>query len=127
MRLGFIVILSSLLKSGRKTLFTSGGDYTMLLNDIVACGPHGFFFEPLTDIAAFAERYGRTHAFIGNADTRILLHETQDAIRREVKRCLDIGKKYPGFCMAVRNQIPPNTPVEKILYHNVRYEEISRR
>jgi hypothetical protein len=121
------MLFAPLRESGKKILFTSDGDYTMFLDDIVACGPHGFFFEPLTDMAAFAEKYGRTHAFVGNADTRILLSGSQDAIRNEVKRCLDIGKKYPGFFMAVGNHIPPNTPVENALYYNACYEEMSRR
>jgi uroporphyrinogen-III decarboxylase len=120
-------LFAPLLESGKRVLFTSDGDYTMFLEDLVACGSHGFFFEPLTDMAAFAERYGRTHVFVGNADTRILLSGSQDAIRREVKRCLDIGKKYPGFFMAVGNHIPPNTPVENALYCNACYEEMSRR
>jgi hypothetical protein len=120
-------LFAPLLESGKKILFTSDGDYTMFLDDIVGCGPHGFFFEPLSDMAAFAERYGRTHAFVGNADTRILLSGSRDDIRREVKRCLDIGRKYPGFLMAVGNHIPPNTPVENALYYNACYEEMSRR
>lgn len=120
-------LFAPLLESGKKILFTSDGDYTMFLDDLVACGPHGFFFEPLTDMAAFAEKYGRSHVFVGNGDTRVLLSGSKEAIRREVKRCLDIGKKYPGFFMAVGNHIPPNTPVDSALFYNACYEEMSRR
>jgi hypothetical protein len=120
-------LFAPLLESGKKILFTSDGDYTMFIDDIVACGPHGFFFEPLTDMAAFAAQYGRTHVFVGNADTRVLLYGTREAIRREVKRCLDIGKRYPGYFLSVGNHIPPNTPVENALYYNACYEEMSRR
>jgi uroporphyrinogen decarboxylase len=120
-------LFSPLLESGKKILFTSDGDYTMFIDDIVACGPHGFFFEPLTDMAAFAAQYGRSHVFVGNADTRVLLDGTKEKIRGEVKRCLDIGKNCPGFFLAVGNHIPPNTPVENALYYNACYEEMSRR
>jgi hypothetical protein len=120
-------LFAPLRESGKKILFTSDGDYTMFIDDIVACGTHGFFFEPLTDMAAFAAKYGRTHVFVGNADTRVLLFGTKEGIRREVKRCLDIGKKCPGFFMAVGNHIPPNTPVESALYYNACYEEMSLR
>ena len=49
--------------------------------------------EPITDMKYIAEKYGKTHAFIGNVDTRVLLNGTKDDIYREVKRCMDIGKK----------------------------------
>ena len=78
-------------------------------------------------MAAFAERYGKTHGFAGNADTRVLLYGTKEDIYNEVKRCMDIGKKYPGFVMSVSNHIPPNTPVENALYYNEVYEKLSRR
>jgi uroporphyrinogen-III decarboxylase len=74
-----------------------------------------------------AEKYGKTHCFIGNADTRILLSGSRDEIRAEVQRCMDIGKKCPGFIMAVGNHIPANTPVANALYYNEVYEELSKR
>ena len=51
-----------------------------------------------TDPAGFGEvtnRYGQTHFLIGNGDTRILLRGTREAIRREVERCISIGKRCP--------------------------------
>ena len=83
--------------------------------------------EPTTDMRYIAEKYGKTHAFVGNADTRILLSGTKADIYNEVKRCMDIGKNCPGFFMAVGNHIPPNTPVENALYYNEVYEELSKR
>jgi hypothetical protein len=116
-----------ILASGKKLLFTSDGNYTMFLDDIVACGVSGVVMEPLTDMAYFAHKYGRTHAFIGNADTRILLAGRKPAIRAEVERCMAIGKGCAGFIMAVGNHIPANTPVEAAIYYNQVYEELSRR
>jgi len=116
-----------LIESGKKIMFTSDGNYTEFIDDIARCGVHGFVLEPTTDMKYIAEKYGKTHVFIGNADTRILLSGTRQQIRDEVKRCIDIGKDCPGFFMAVGNHIPPNTPVENALYYNEVYEELSKR
>ncbi|NLG25070.1 MAG: hypothetical protein GX558_06915, partial [Clostridiales bacterium] len=116
-----------LLDAGKKVLFISDGNYTQFLGDIAACGFHGFVLEPLTDMAEIAQKYGRTHVFIGNADTRILLGGTPEAIRAEVRRCMDIGKGCPGFFMAVGNHIPANTPVENCLIYEEAYREMCRR
>ena len=114
-------------EAGKLIMFTSDGDFTRFIDDIAAAGVNGFVLEPVTDMAYIAEKYGRTHAFIGNADTRILLSGTKEDIRAEVKRCMDIGKKYPGFFMAVGNHIPANTPVDNVLYYNDAYMEMSKR
>ncbi len=114
-------------ESGTKILYTSDGNYTEFIDDIADAGADGFVLEPTTDMACIAERYGRTHSFIGNADTRILLRGTREQIRAEVERCMDIGKGCPGFFLAVGNHIPPNTPTDSVLYYNEVYEELSRR
>jgi hypothetical protein len=114
-------------EAGKKIVFTSDGDYTMFIDDLVECGVDGFVLEPMTDLAYLAERYGKTHFFIGNADTRILLSGSKEQIRAEVERCMHIGKPYPGFFLAVGNHIPANTPVESCLYYNQCYEEMMMR
>lgn len=119
--------LEPLKASGKKILFTSDGNYTQFLDDVVNSGVDGVVLEPTTDMEYFAKKYGKTHAFVGNADTRILLDGTKEQIRAEVQRCMDIGKDCPGFVMAVGNHIPPNTPVENALYYNAVYEELSQR
>jgi hypothetical protein len=116
-----------LIESGKKIIYTSDGTYTEFIDDIADCGVNGFVMEPTTDMKYIAEKYGKTHSFIGNADTRILLSGTREAIRTEVQRCMDIGKRCPGYFLAVGNHIPPNTPVENALYYNEVYEELSRR
>ena len=102
-------------------------DFTPFIDDIAATGVHGFFLEPLTDMRRIAEKYGRTHVFVGNADTRILLEGSREQIRAEVERCIAIGKECPGFIMAVGNHIPANTPVENALYYNQIFEELRER
>lgn len=119
--------LEPVLASGKKVLFTADGNFTQFIDDIAACGVHGFVMEPSTDMRYIAEKYGKTHIFAGNADTRILLRGTKEQIETEVKRCMDIGKSCPGFFMAVGNHIPSNTPVENALYYNECYERLGRR
>ena len=83
--------------------------------------------EPCTDMAYIAKHYGKTHAFVGNADCRILTYGTKEEIRREVERCVTIGKECPGFFIAVGNHIPANVPVENALYYNQVFESLRER
>jgi uroporphyrinogen-III decarboxylase len=99
----------------------------MFFDDVVDCGVHGLVFEPCCDMRLFAEKYGKTHYFFGNADTRILLSGTKQQIRGEVERCMDIGKGCPGFFLAVGNHIPANTPTESVLYYDEVYRELRNR
>lgn len=119
--------MAPLLEAGKTVLYTSDGTYTEFIDDLADVGFHGFVLEPTTDMKYLAERYGKTHAIIGNADTRILLTGTREEIRNEVRRCMDIGKQCPGFIMAVGNHIPANTPVENCLIYEEAYREMSRR
>ena len=116
-----------LLASGKKVIFVCDGNYTPFVDDIAACGATGFWFEIFTDLEYIAERYGQTHVMIGNADTRVLLSGSREQIRAEVERCLTVGKRCPGYFLAVSNHIPPNTPVENALIYNQVYEELMWR
>jgi len=114
-------------EAGKKILFTSDGDYTEFIDDLAQAGVDGFVMEPFTDMEYVAEKYGETHVFMGNVDTRVLLSGTRKEISKEVKRCMRIGKEHPGFFMAVGNHIPPNTPVENALYYDRVYRELAER
>jgi len=113
--------------AGKKIIFTSDGNYTEFFDDVVDCGADMLVMEPSCDMQLFADKYGKTHGFVGNADCRILLSGTKDDIYNEVKRCMDIGKKYPGFIFATGNHIPSNTPVENAIYYNDAYESMKNR
>jgi len=116
-----------LLEAGKKVLYTSDGDYSVFIDDVAQAGFHGFVMEPSTDMAYIAEKYGKTHVFVGNFDTRFLMFGSKEQIKAEVERCMRIGKKCPGFFMAVGNHIPPNTPVENAIYYNEVYNELGKR
>ncbi|OGV50624.1 MAG: hypothetical protein A2017_06890 [Lentisphaerae bacterium GWF2_44_16] len=120
-------LLAPLKEAGKKIIFTSDGTYTMFFDDIVDCGADMLVMEPSSDMTLFAEKYGKTHGFVGNADCRILLDGSKEDIYKEVERCMNTGKKYPGFIMAVGNHIPQNTPVDNALYYNEAYEKLSAR
>ena len=64
---------------------------------------------------------------MGNADCRVLTYGDKQDIRREVERCVRIGRDCPGFFMAVGNHIPANVPVENALYYNEVFEELRNR
>jgi hypothetical protein len=116
-----------IMDAGKKLIFTSDGKYDMFCDDIVACGAHMLVMEPGNDMRSFAEKHGRTHGFVGNADTRILLSGSRDEIHAEVKRCMDIGRHCPGFILAVGNHIPANTPVENALWYDECYRKLAQR
>lgn len=120
-------LIAPLVEAGKRVIFTADGNYTAFVDDIAESGVHGFVMEPTTDMALVAERYGRTHFFVGNADTRILLSGSPAAIESEVLRCMEIGKVCPGFVMAVGNHIPPNTPVESALHYDACYKAMRER
>ena len=120
-------LFAPLRDAGKRILYTSDGNFTRFIDDIAACGVHGFVLEPWTDMVYIAEKYGKTHVFVGNADTRVLLSGAREQIRAEVARCMAIGKVCPGYFMAVGNHIPANTPIENALYYNEVYEQLARR
>ncbi|MCL2833029.1 MAG: uroporphyrinogen decarboxylase family protein [Treponema sp.] len=120
-------LFDPLLKANKKIIFTSDGTYNEFIADIASCGVNGFVMEPTTDMEYVAKNYGKTHCFIGNADCRILTFGTKEDIKKEVTRCINIGKNYPGFFMAVGNHIPSNVPVKNALYYNECYEEMAYR
>lgn len=115
---------------GKRLIFTCDGNYTAFIDDLLSdaeCAPHSVVMEPDTDMAQIAEKYGNRVGFVGNADCRVLLSGSKDDIYKEVERCMNIGKKYPGFIMAVGNHIPPNTPVDNALYYNEAYMKMRNR
>ena len=108
-------LIAPLVESGKRVMFTSDGDYSKFIDDLATCGVHGFVLEPSTNMEYMVERYGQTHVIIGNADTRILTFGTKDDVRKEVARCMDLGRNCPGYFFAVGNHIPPNVPLENAL------------
>ena len=123
----YLKLFHPLHRAGKRILYTSDGCYDAFIDDIAACGVNAFVMEPTTNMEYIAKKYGQTHAFVGNADCRILTMGTREDIEREVERCMRIGRDCPGFFMATGNHIPSNVPVENALWYNECYEKLARR
>ena len=113
--------------AGKTVLFCSDGDFTEFLDDLAEAGAQGFIFEPLTDLDTVVQKYGQTHVIIGNADCRPMTFGGAEQVRREVERCMELGKPCPGYFFAVGNHIPPNIPDENIVALFKSYWELRGR
>jgi uroporphyrinogen-III decarboxylase len=120
-------IWTPLKESGIKIMYCSDGNLNEFLDDIADAGADGFIFEPVTDLKTITERYGKTHAIIGNIDSRILQFESKESIRNEVKRCAQLGKKCPGYFFAVGNHIPYTIPIENVECYMECIKEFGKR
>jgi uroporphyrinogen-III decarboxylase len=118
--------INMLKAAGKRVIFTSDGNYTCFFDDIVKCGAEMLVMEPCCDMAGFAEKYGKTHGFVGGVDVRDLQGD-KAVIRAAVKKAMDIGKKYPGYIFCTGNHIPPNVPVDNAVYYNDCYCEMRKR
>jgi hypothetical protein len=112
---------------GIPVIFLSDGSFGPLVDDIAAAGADGFMFEPTVPLDMMAEKFGKTKVLVGNADCRILQFGTKEAIRAEVKRCVDLGRDCPGFFMSVSNHLPNGIPFDNLRYYFDTFEEMRRR
>ena len=113
--------------AGKTVLFCSDGNFTEFVDDLAQAGADGFIFEPLTSLEYIVERYGQSKVIIGNIDTRALSFGSKEDVRAEVKRCADLGRACPGYFFAVGNHIPPNVPLDNVLYYLDCIRELGRR
>ncbi len=120
-------IFDSLKKSGKKIIFVSDGNYGELIDDIFATGVDGVMLDNYVDIDAVIEKYGKSKVIIGNVDTRILTNGSLDDIFKEVKRCIDLGKRYPGYFIRASGDLPHNIPIENIKYYFKLCSELGKR
>ena len=110
-----------------KIMFCSDGNFDVFIDDYAGMNIDGFIFEPLTNLEYLAKKCGKTHVLMGNIDSRILQGGTHEAIRKEVKRCADIGRDLPGFFFAVGNHIPFTVPIPSINCYLEAIEEFGQR
>ena len=114
-------------EKGIKVIFCSDANFTEFVDDIAEAGADGFIFEPMTSLEYVAEKYGKTHVIVGNADCRPMTWGTKEDIRKEVERCMNAAKHCPGFVMAVGNHIPANVPKENAYYYFDLVRELGQR
>ena len=105
-------------RAGKRIIYTSDGDMSLFVDDVVAAGADALCFEALTPLEPVVERYGQTHAIISSkVDARTLTFGTRAEIRAEVERTVALAPQCRGLVVAVGNHIPSNVPVENALYY----------
>jgi len=96
---------------GKKVLFCSDGDYREFADDIVAAGADGLIFEPVTDFAYMAERFGDRVCLVGSAvDCCDLTLHDWNTVRASMDRTLELARRCKGLIWAVGNHLPANIP-----------------
>lgn len=112
-------------EAGKKVVFTSDGQWSMFVDDVVAAGADALCFEPMVPLAPVAAKYGRSHCLMASeVDARTLTFGTRAEIQAEVDATLAAAKDCRGLMVAVGNHIPSNVPVDNALFY---YEYLSRR
>jgi len=105
-------------RAGKKVVFTSDGDLSLFVDDIVAAGADALCFEPMTALEPIVARYGRTHCLLSSkVDARTLTFGTREAIRAEIDATLALAERCAGLMVAVGNHMPANIPIENALYY----------
>lgn len=107
-------IWAPLKRRGIKVIFISDGDYSALVDDIMAAGADGCFSEPLVDIAMLVEKFGESKILLSGADTRLLTTGTPAEVAEDVRRKMTIGKRAKGLCFMAAGGTPQNCPLENV-------------
>jgi len=104
-------------QAGKRIMFVSDGNYSELIDDIFAIGVDGIMVDCYNDLNAILKKHGENHPIVGNIDTLILTNGSYEDIKKEVKRCAEVGKKYPGYFLKAAGDLPHNIPIEKLKYY----------
>jgi hypothetical protein len=109
---------SILKEAGKKVVYTSDGDWSMFVDDVVDAGADALCFEPMLPLEPVVATYGQTHCILGSkVDARTLTFGSRAQIRREVDATLALAGDCAGLIFAVGNHIPSNVPVENALFY----------
>lgn len=108
---------------GKFFSFHSCGNVAQVLPDLLALGVDAL--DPLEhtagmDLAELKRLYGDRMVLIGNADANVVQMGTPEAVRAEVRRCLDEGAPGGGYFLS--GGVTQATPVENLLayFHEAR-------
>lgn len=107
-------IFEPIKRVGKKIIFVSDGNYTELIDDLISLGVDGLMVDHFVDIEAVLRLYGGKVLIVGNADIAKLTFGTPEDVRREVARCMEYGRRYPGYVIKVTGDLPHNIPLENI-------------
>jgi len=104
-------------RHGVPVLKHSDGNLYPILDDIIDTGVNGLHpIEPgAMDLRDVKTRYGDRICLLGNVDCRYVLpYGSEEDVRKDVRRCIDVAGKAGGFVLASSNSIHANVRVENI-------------
>ena len=101
-------------KAGKKIVFVSDGNFSVLIDDLFAVGVDGLMVDWTIDLEKLLKKYGQKKLIAGNADTAILTFGTREDVRKEVLRCINAGRDAGGYVLKCSNDMPHNIPLENI-------------
>jgi hypothetical protein len=105
-------------RAGKKVIFTSDGDYSEFVDDIVEAGADALCFEPMTALEPVVAKYGRTHPILSSkVDARTLTFGGRAQIAAEIDATLALARDCSGLMFAVGNLIPSNVPVANGIFY----------
>lgn len=110
-----------------KVAFVSDGNYTPLLDDLVALGFDGFLINTNMNLRDIARRIGRDHFLIGNVSTAVLTFGAPEDVVREVQRCLEDARPCAGHFIKAVGDLPHNIPLANIRTYFNAVAELGRR
>jgi hypothetical protein len=113
--------LEPLIKVGAKVVWHCDGDYRTLIDDVLACGVgglQGFQHECGMDMQWIVERRTRQNEpliiFGAMSVTKTLPFGTEDDIRAEVRRTMDLCRGKASLVFNSSNDITPDIPLQNI-------------
>ena len=112
---------------GVKVLFCSDGNITTIVDDLAEAGADGFIMEPSCDLELITEKYGDDKVLIGNVDLKVLTFGDEEAISKEVTRCLRTSGHCPGYFINVTGSIPDNVPLRNLEFYFKTFRKCSQR
>ncbi|MHB9034672.1 MAG: uroporphyrinogen decarboxylase family protein, partial [Anaerolineae bacterium] len=104
--------------AGKKVIFTSDGDYSQFMDDIVEAGADALCFEPMVPLEPVVRKYGQTHPILASmVDARTLTFGSRAQILAEIEATLPLAMQCKGFIWAVGNHLPANIPIDNLLFY----------
>ncbi|MEX0332688.1 MAG: uroporphyrinogen decarboxylase family protein [Puniceicoccaceae bacterium] len=109
-------IFAPLKEKGIPIIFTSDGNCSKFVDDIIAAGADGLNFEYLVDLETLANRHP-DKILVGNINNATIAEGPKDKITREVEHCLLVGKEVPGFVVNVGGGLTHQIPIDNLRYY----------